>query len=86
MLTILNALPRGCTKLSVGSTQVGFVMALAGVPVKELLNSVGYWLRTRVPCACQRAASVKNVIAQKYMHNVSAGIFPKLQKTKKPSL
>ena len=34
-------------------------MALVGVPVKELLDDVGYWRRTRVPRACQRAASVK---------------------------
>ncbi len=39
--------------------QVGFVIALAGVPVKELLDDVGYWWRTRVPRACQRAGSVK---------------------------
>ncbi len=59
MLTILNALPLACAKSSVGSTHVGFVMALVGVPVKELLDNVGYWRRTRVPRACQRAASVK---------------------------
>ena len=58
-LTILNALPLACAESSVGSTQVGFVMALVGVPVKELLDNVGYWRRTRVPCACQPAASVK---------------------------
>ncbi len=58
-LTILNALPLACTESSIGSTQVGFVMALVGVPVKELLDDVGYWRRTRVPCACQWAASVK---------------------------
>ena len=57
--TILNALPLACAESSVGSTQVGFVMALVGVPVKELLDDVGYWRRTRVPRACQRAASVK---------------------------
>ena len=59
MLTILNALPLACAKLSMGSMQVGFVMALFGVPVKELFNDVGCWQRTRVPCACQWAASVK---------------------------
>ncbi len=62
-LTISDALPLACAKLSVGSTHIGFVMALVGVPVKELLDDVGYWRRTRVPCACQRAASVKSVIA-----------------------
>ena len=35
MLTNLNALPLAHTELSVGSTQVGFIMALVGVPVKE---------------------------------------------------
>ena len=49
---------------SIGSTQVGFVMALIGVPVKELLDNVGYWRRMRVPRACQRAASVKKRIVQ----------------------
>jgi hypothetical protein len=44
MLTILNALPLACNKSSIGSTQVGFIMALVGVPVMELLNNVGYWL------------------------------------------
>ncbi len=39
-LTILNALLFACAKSSVGSTQVGFVMALVGVPVKELLDDV----------------------------------------------
>ncbi len=52
-LTILNALLLACAKLSIGSMQVGFVMALVGVPAKELLNDVGYWQRTRVPRACQ---------------------------------
>ncbi len=58
-LTILNALSLACAESRVGSTQVGFVMALVGVPVKELLDNVGYWRRTRVSRACQRAASVK---------------------------
>ena len=36
-------------------------MALAGVPVpvRELFFNVGYWQRTRVPCARQRAGSTK---------------------------
>ena len=59
MLTVLNAQPLACAESSVGSTQIGFVMALVGVHVKELLDDVGYWRRTRGPCACQRAASVK---------------------------
>jgi hypothetical protein len=58
-LTILNALPLAYAKSSVGSMQAGFIMALVGVPAKELLKDVGYWRRTRVPRACQRAASVK---------------------------
>ena len=58
-LTILNALPLAYAESNVGSTQAGFIMALVGVPVKELLDNVGYWRRTRVPRACQRAASVK---------------------------
>ncbi len=66
-LTILNALPLACAELSVGSMQVGFVMALVGVPVKELLDDVGYWRRTRIPRACQRAASVKKVIAHQQL-------------------
>ena len=61
MLTILNALMLACAKLSVGSTQVGFIMALVRVPVKELLfdNVLGYWQRTGVPCAGQWAVSVE---------------------------
>jgi len=35
--------------------QVGFLMALAGVPLMELFVYVGYWRRTRVPRARQRA-------------------------------
>ena len=29
---------------------------------EETANDVGYWRRTRVPCACQLAVSVKSVI------------------------
>ncbi len=61
-LTILNALLLACAESILGSTQVGFVMALVGVHVKELLDNVGYWQRMRVPRACQRAASVKKRI------------------------
>jgi len=48
MPTILNALSLACAESSIGSMQVGFLIALAGV-----------W-RTRFPCACQRAESTKN--------------------------
>ncbi len=58
-LTILNALSLAYAKSNVGSTQAGLIMALVGVPVKELLNDIGYWQRTRVPRACQWAASIK---------------------------
>jgi len=59
MLTILNALLLACAKSSIGSMQVGFLMALAGVPLtlRELSGNVRYWLRTRVPHACQLAES-----------------------------
>ena len=40
MLTILNALPPVCAESSIASMQVGFVMTLDGVPVKELFNDV----------------------------------------------
>jgi hypothetical protein len=43
MLTILNALSIAFAKLSIGSIQVGFPMALAGVPVRELFDNVGHW-------------------------------------------
>ncbi len=59
MLTILNALPLAYAESNVGSTQAGFIMALVRVPVKGLLDDVGYWRRMRVPRACQRAESVK---------------------------
>ena len=59
MHTILNALSLACAKSSIGSMQVGFIMALAGVPVRELFVYVGYWRRTRVPRARQRAEGAK---------------------------
>jgi hypothetical protein len=40
MLTILNVLLLGCAKPSIGSMQVGFLMALAGVPVRESFDYV----------------------------------------------
>ncbi len=52
---ILNALLLACTESGGGIMQVGFLMALAGVPVMELFHNVGYWWRTRVRRACQRA-------------------------------
>ena len=58
MHTILNALLLACAESSIGSMQAGFIMALAGVPVRELFD-VGYWRRTRVPRARQRAENVK---------------------------
>ena len=61
MLTIMNALLLVCTKSSIGSMQVGFLMALSGVPDRELFNYVGYWRRTRVPCARQWAESAKKI-------------------------
>ncbi len=42
MPTILNALLLGCTKSTISSMQIGFLMALAGVPVGELFDIVGY--------------------------------------------
>ena len=39
--------------------QVGFLMALAGVPVRELFDYVRYRRRTRVPRARQWAESTK---------------------------
>ncbi len=58
-LTILNALPLVYAKSNVGSTQAGFIMALVGVPVKELLDDVGYLRRTRVPQLVNGLRSVK---------------------------
>ncbi len=49
MLTILNTMPLACAEWSIDNTQVSFVMALGGVPVKEFFNDVGYWRRKRVP-------------------------------------
>jgi len=59
MHTILNAMLLACAESSIGSMQVGFLMALAGVPVRELFVYVVYWQRARVPCARQRAESIK---------------------------
>ena len=58
-LTILNALPFAYAESNVGSTQAGFIMALVGVPVKELLDDVGYLRRTRVPRLVNGLRSVK---------------------------
>ena len=59
MHTILNALSLVCAESSIGSMQLGFLMALAGVPVRELFTYVGYWWRMRVPHARQWAESAK---------------------------
>jgi hypothetical protein len=59
MHTILNALSLVCAKSSIGSMQVGFLMALAGVLVRNLFIYVGYWRRTRVPRAHQWAEGAK---------------------------
>ena len=66
MLTIMNVLSLACAESSIGSMQVGFLMALAGVPVRELFDYVGYWRRTRVPCARQWAESAKKGIPGKH--------------------
>ena len=58
-LTNLIVLSLVYTKSSIGSMQDGFIMALAGVPVRGLLDNVGYWQRTRVICAHQWAESAK---------------------------
>jgi hypothetical protein len=55
MDAILNALSLACAKLGGGIMQVGLLMALAGVPVMELFQNVGYWWRTMVLCARQWA-------------------------------
>ena len=59
MHTILNALLLACAELSIGSMQVGFLMALAEVPVRVMFVYVGYWRRTSVPRARQWDESVK---------------------------
>ena len=59
MLTILNALSLACAEPVMSGMLDGILMALAGVPVRELFVYVGYWWRTRVPCARQQAESVK---------------------------
>jgi len=59
MLAILNALSLACNKLIIGSMQAGFLMAFTGVPERKLFDLVGYWQRTRVPCAHQWAESAK---------------------------
>ncbi len=59
MLAILNALPLAYAELNVGNMQAGFIMALIGVPVKELLDDVGYLRRTRVPRSVNGLQSVK---------------------------
>ena len=62
-IIILNALSLGCTKLSIGSKLVSFVLALGRVPVKELFKDVGYWRRTRVS---QLVRAQKRVIVEKH--------------------
>ena len=65
-IAILNALSLVCAKWSIGSMQVGFVMALGGVPVKELFDDVGYWPRTRLPRLVNPLRK-KRVIAEKHV-------------------
>jgi hypothetical protein len=67
MDAILNALSLACAKSGGENMQVGFLMALVGVPVMELFQSVGYWQRTRVRCARQRAERGKRAILEKYL-------------------
>ncbi len=55
MDAILNALLLACAESGSGIMQVGLLMALVRVPVMELFHNVGYWQRTRVRRACQRA-------------------------------
>ena len=55
MDAVLNALLLACAKLCNSIMQVGFLMALAGVPVMELFQNIGYWRRRRVCHACQWA-------------------------------
>jgi hypothetical protein len=64
MDAILNALLLACTKSGGGIMQVGFLMALAGVPVMELFHNDGYWPRTRVRCASQWAEREKRAILE----------------------
>ena len=64
MLTNANALLLACAKPSIGSMQVGFLMTLAGVSVREFFDNVRYWWRPRVPRARQQAESVKRVIPE----------------------
>ena len=42
MHTILNAMLLACAESSIGSMQIGFLMALAGVPVRELF--IYFWI------------------------------------------
>ena len=62
MHIILNALSLACAESSIGSLQVGCLMALSGVPMWELFVYVGYWWRARVLRARQRAESIKTKV------------------------
>jgi hypothetical protein len=55
MDAILIALLLACAKSGGSIMQVGFLLALAGVPVMELFHNVGYWQRTRVSRSHQQA-------------------------------
>ena len=65
-ITILNALSLACAKSSIGSMQVGFLLALAGVLVRELFNNVGYWQRGS-PMLLNRLRVQKRVIPEKHL-------------------
>ncbi len=67
MDAILNALLLACVESGGGIMQVGFLMALVGVPVIELFHNVGYWQRTRVRCARQRAERGKKSNPEKHL-------------------
>ncbi len=59
MLTILNALSLARTESSICSMQAGFLMALAGVHGRELVDYVEFWWRMRVLSARQWAERAK---------------------------
>ena len=46
--------------------QVGFLMALAGIPVRELFDIIGYWWRTRVHVLVNGLRAHKRVIVEKH--------------------
>ena len=64
----LNALSLACTKSSICSMQVGFLMSLEVLTVRELFDNVGYWWGKQEPLVLiNRLRVQKRVIPENHL-------------------